>query len=250
MSLRFQCEIDALRQKGITMNDLTGDEIEALVEAVARVRNPFTEVNADALRNPLYDRNGVVLYPLTIGAVVWLEEYARRWWGNSPKAYFWAIVFALIHSREKGVFEEYSKSEESAYNAIKNEGLKLCVCEDELADAIDAALNFRRPDDGRRRENDEREAGVDWAQIILTLEVNSGIPAEKWIWERSADYAVRAYKQLADKIQRMGGGKPPPRAKDELDHAMNALARVRAGIIERIEAERAASQEAEGGSGE
>ena len=247
MSLRFQCEIDALKQKGITMNDLTGDELEALVEAVARVRNPFSEVNADALRHPLYDRNGVVLYPLTIGAVVWLEEYAKRWWGGRTKAYFWAIVFALVHSREQGVFEKYSRDEKDAYEAIKAECLKLCVCEDELAEAIDCALNFKRPDDGRRRDE---ETGVDWAKIILVLETNSGIPAEKWIWDRSADYAVRAYKHLSDQIQRMGGGKSAPRAKDELDHALNALAKVRAGIIARIEAERAAANDAEGGTGE
>ena len=234
MSYALKKELQGLAQLGITANDLTADELEALVLAVARVRNPFSEVNMDALGRPLYDANGLTLYPLTIGAVVWLEEYAKRWWSDRPKAYFWAIVYALKNGREPGVFTGL-KDEATAYEQIKATGLELCVTEAELADAIDVALNFKRPEYKSRETPDD--TGVDWANIIVTLETQTGIPAEKWIWQRSADYAVRSYNSLLAFAKRQAGQKAN-RMKDELDHAMNALAQVRAKIVTRINAEK------------
>lgn len=233
MSYQLKKELDGLKTQGIGPGDLTADELEALVEAVQRVRNPFTQVNMDAMGEPLYNANGLVLYPLTIGAVVWLEEYAKAWWGTRPKAYFWAVVYALAHGREPGVFTTM-KDEAAAYEAIKEAGLELCVTETELSDAIDVALNFKRPP---RKEKNTPEQGVDWAKVIVTLETQSGIPAEKWIWGRSADYAVRAYNTLTS-FAEMQAGKKPARMKDELDHAMNNLASVRMAIVERITRER------------
>jgi len=239
MSYQLKKELDGLAAQGITPNDLTPDELEALVDAVQRVRNPFTQVNMDALGEPLYNANGLMLYPLTIGAVVWLEEYAKRWWATRPKAYFWAVVYALKNGRRPGIFSELM-DEATAFDAIKKEGLSLCVTETELSDAIDVALNFKRPP---RKEKNTPEQGVDWAKVIVTLETQSGIPAEKWIWERSADYAVRAYNSLMAFAEAQAGHKPE-RMKDELDHAMNTLARVRSAILERVTRERAEKENA------
>lgn len=236
MSLRFDAEIANLAAAGITLNDLKGDEVEDLVHAIDRVHNPFREVNLDALGKPLYDRNGLILYPLTIGAVVWLEEYAKPWWGKQPRAYFWAVVFAMIHARERGVFSNLT-DEDAAYEEVKRTGLELCVSEDEITEAVDIALDFNRPPT-KRDDRQKDEEGTDWATVIAALETQSGIPAEKWIWQRSADYCVRAYHTLTKFVARQGGQKAA-RMQDELDRAMNYLAAVRSSIIDRINAERA-----------
>lgn len=234
MSLRLKTELANFKAKGITPNDLTPDELEALVHAVDRVRNPFTEVNLDALGLPLYDHNGIRLWPLTIGACVWLEEFARKWWGDRPKAYFWAVVYCLMHGREPDAFAAM-RVETEAFHRIKEDALKLAVCEVEITEAVDTALNFKRPP--RKKTTPKDETGIDWASIIETLEGQSGIPAEKWIWQRSADYVVRAYHELSQFASRTGGQKAT-RMKDELDYALNQLAEVRSSILMRIEAER------------
>lgn len=237
MSYRFRAEINELKQHGIGVADLLPDEIVALVHAVDRVTNPFTEVNLDALGMPLYDKNGVRLWPLTIGACVWLEEYARKWWNDRPKAYFWAVVYCLQKGREANAFDNMLVEAE-AYEAIKQSSLKLCVCENEITEAVDTALNFKRP---ARRKGESVESGTDWASIVCALEAKTGIEAEKWLWRKSADYAVRAYAQLR-KFAEMEGGKRGQRMKDELDHAINQLAAVRCSIVERIKAERAGAK--------
>lgn len=234
MSLRLKSELANLKAKGIMPNDLTPDELEALVHAVDRVRNPFTEVNIDALGLPLYYQNGVRLWPLTIGSCVWLEEFARKWWADRPKAYFWAVVYCLMHGREPDAFNGM-RVEAEAFQRIKEDALKLAVCEVEITEAVDTALNFKRPP--RKKNTPKDETGIDWAGIIETLEGQSGIPADKWIWQRSADYVVRAYHELSQFASRTGGAKAA-RMKDELDYALNHLAEVRSGIVTRIEAER------------
>lgn len=234
MSLQFRSELAHLKEKGITLADLKPDEVVALVHAVDRVTNPFTEVNLDALGLPLYDCNGITLWPLTIGACVWLEEFARKWWQDRPKAYFWAIVYCLQHGREKGAFDKLM-TEGEAYAAIKAASLQLCVCETEITEAVDTALNFKRP---QPKQGRTVEGGVDWAAVVVTLEAKTGLPAERWLWGKSADYAVRAYQTLSRFADRESGRKGT-RMKDELDHAMNQLAAVRDSIVTRIEAERA-----------
>lgn len=235
MSLRLKTELANFKAKGITLNDLTPDEVEALVHAVDRVRNPFTEVNIDALGLPLYDEHGIRLWPLTIGSCVWLEEYARKWWNDRPKAYFWAVVYCLMHGREPDAFAEM-RTEAEAFKRIKDDALNLAVSEVEITEAVDTALNFKRPQ-RKRHDTPKDETGIDWATVIETLEGQSGIPAEKWLWQKSADYVVRTYHQLSQFAAKSGGQKAV-RMKDELDYALNSLAEVRSGILTRIEAER------------
>lgn len=239
MSLRFECEINALKERGIMLNDLLPQEVEDLVEAVRRLRNPFSEVNFDAMGEPLYKSNGLTLYPLTIGAIVWLEEFAKKWWKFQPMAYFWAVVYALINGRDKNTFVEL-RSEVEAYNRIRDCALSLAVCEAELTEAIDAALDYNRPP--RKKNTTADETGTDWSLVVATMEAKTGIEAEKWIWGKSVDYVTRAYQVLIDFATTQGGGRAA-RMKDEADHALNHLARVRASIIERITKERAAENE-------
>ena len=243
MNLLLQKEIDALRDKGIGLGDLTVDEVEALVHAVDRLADPFGEVNADAVGMPVRVSGAVVFWPMTIGACVWLEEYARKWWGSEGKSYFWAVVYCLVHGRDKDAFARLL-DEEAAFKAVRDNALGLCVHEAEVIDAMDRALGLGRPKEPRKK-GPAVDTGTDWASIVARLESQTGIPAEKWCWGRSADYAMRCYQDLSAFAQKYAGGRSSRRMRDEVDRAVSAIARTRAAIVERVEAGRAAKEVAQ-----
>ena len=81
---------------------------------------------------------------------------------------------------------------------------------------------------------------TDWTEVVTRLESQSGIKSAEWVWGRSLDYTQRAYIDLSRFAKAMGGIKGQTnRMQDELDRALNNLARVKADIINRVEAERA-----------
>ena len=69
------------------------------------------------------------------------------------------------------------------------------------------------------------------------------------IWERSLDYTRKAYRDLT-RFAAACGGKKAERMKDELDYAMNALARLRAEIVGRVTALREKERKEASGDGE
>ena len=251
MGLYFDKELAELRAQGVGLGDLTNDEVVALVRATDRLRNPFSNVNLELCGQPRQVAPGVVLWPFTIGASVWMDEYARRWWvderGNHAKAFFWATVYALAHGREPGAFSRLT-DEPTAYEAIRAFALEIHATEDELTEAVDDCLGIsRHEDDARKRKasnlQQKPESGEDWAEVIRVLEVRTGIPAERWIWSRGRDYVVAAFREAQRVVTAFGEAKMP-RMKNELDHALNEIAHIRAAIVARVKAQR------EGGAAE
>lgn len=240
MSLRLQSELAKLKADGITTADLEPSEIAALVRACDRCDNPFSAANAEAAGFPIRVCEGVTLWRLTAGACIWLDEYARRWWGEDSEHYKWAMFFALRHARERDTFLALT-DEGDAYRAIRNDILTLNCTEDELLAALRA---FGVEDDGANGKRPSPKQQPDWRTLAQSLEVRTGIEAGKWLWERAARYLVEADRRL-DAFAAAQGGAKAERAKDELDRAMNALARVTAGIRARVARDRAAKEVAE-----
>lgn len=239
--LLFNHEIDNLRSAGVELSDLTGEEIVALVRAVDRLRSPFSNVNADICGMPIEVRGcDVVLWKLTVGATVWLNEYAKKWWldRGMRKAYFWAMVYALANARKPDAFVGLTKEQE-AHEKIQALGLRLCVHEQEIADAVEIALEVResQPKTGNPNVPEAPDQQTDWATVIARIEGQSGIPAEKWCWQRSADYVLRVHEDLKRFAELAAGGKPD-RMRDENDMATSDLAKLRAAIVERVKASR------------
>lgn len=243
MGLYFDKELAELRTQGVGLADLTNDEVVALVRATDRLRNPFSNVNLELCGQPRQVTPGVALWPFTVGASVWMDEYASRWWidakGNHAKAFFWATVYALAHGRDPGAFSKLT-DETSAYEAIRAFALGIHATEDEITEAVDDCLGIsRHADDARKRANLPRnpESGEDWAEVIRVLEVRTGIPAERWIWSRGRDYVVAAFREAQRVVTAFGEAKMP-RMKNELDHALNEIAHLRASIVARVKATR------------
>ena len=239
----FDKEITNLKQVGVSITDLTGAEIVALVKAVDKLRNPFTGVNLDVVGMPI-TVGDVTLWKLTVGATVWLAEYARKWWleNGKQKAYFWALVYACIHSKNRCAFSALT-TEKEAHEAITKTALKLAVYEDELIEAVNDCLEAReanapRADGKRKTPEDAPEIQTDWASIIARLEGQSGIPASEWCWNRSADYALRVHEDLL-RFAKSANGDKVPSMRDEADMATSALAKLRVAIKANVEERRA-----------
>ena len=237
MSVRFEAELADLKGHGVEPKDILPSEFERLVRACDRCDKPFSQLNAELVGMPILACEGVHFWKMTVGASVWLDQYAKKWWleTGQRKAYFWAIVYALMNARTKDAFTSLV-DEGVAYERIRAEALRLVAHEDEIVEAVDYALQIR---DVKPKAQAEQAFQMenDWQSVVARLESQSGIPAEKWIWERSLDYTRRAYNDLS-RFAAACGGKKSERMKDELDYAMNALARLRAEIIARVESER------------
>ena len=244
----FEKEITNLKQVGVEITDLSGAEIVALVKAVEKLRNPFSGVNLDVVGAPI-TVGGVTLWKLTVGATVWLAEFARGWWlyRGKEKAYFWALVYACVNARRKGAFITLT-DEKTAHDAITKMALKMAVYEDELAKAVNDCLEVREataPKLNKGKEpEDKPEIQTDWASIIARLEGQTGIPADEWCWNRSADYALRVHEDL-QRFAKAAAGEKVAEMRDEADMATSALAKLRSQIKARVEKAKA-DQEAVG----
>lgn len=235
MSVRFEAELADLKGRGVEPKDILPSEFERLVRACDRCDKPFSQLNAELVGMPILVCEGVYFWKMTVGASVWLDQYAKAWWLDTGqrKAYFWAIVYALMHSRDKDAFTTLT-DEGEAYRRIREDALRLVAHEDEVVVAVDLALQLH-DDEPKAQVQQKIQLENDWQSVVARLESQSGIPAEKWVWERSLDYTRRAYRDLS-RFAAACGGKKAERMKDELDYAMNALARLRAEIVERVAA--------------
>lgn len=244
----FEKEITNLKQVGVEITDLSGAEIVALVKAVEKLRNPFSGVNLDVVGAPI-TVGGVTLWKLTVGATVWLAEFARGWWlyRGKEKAYFWALVYACVNARRKGAFITLT-DEKTAHDAITKMALKMAVYEDELAKAVNDCLEVREataPKLNKGKEpEDKPEIQTDWASIIARLEGQTGIPSDEWCWNRSADYALRVHEDL-QRFAKAASGEKVAEMRDEADMATSALARLRSQIKARVEKAKAGQEAVE-----
>lgn len=236
MNLRLQQELNDLRAHFGSLDRLTADELEELVDCCRRADHPFDEETKALFDAPAARLRGADFYPLTVGASIWLDEYAEKWWGDDNNRYFWALVYALVHARDKDAFSGMD-DKRAARRAIVRMALRFAFSRRALEDAVDAALGRSGNDapDSRGPGAAEREAAMtDWSAMVARLEVESGIMRDDWLWGRSAAYTVRAYHELHVFAARASGGEDRRRMFDELDRAINALARLKKRIKERL----------------
>lgn len=227
-SLHLSRALDDLRTRmGVCVSDLTVDEIAELVHACDRCANPFREVNADAAGFPVRVCDGVYFWRLTIGASVWLDEYAGPLLGESDSRYKMALVYALVHARDQHAFEDL-RDLESITEAIRQTAARITATTEELNEALDIVLHIR-PD---TRRGEVSRAATDWSAICCRLESQTGIPAAEWIWHHSSAYAVKAYNDLHEFANAYHGGTSST-MRDELDEANEDLQLLKVRIMKR-----------------
>ena len=230
---RLEAELAGIRSRFGTIDGLTADEIVSLVDACRLADAPFGDSERELLDMPAAVVRGWEFRPLTIGASVWLDEYAAKWWGDDDNRYFWALVYALVHGHERAAFTMLT-SEEAARRAIRRMALHFAFGRKALERAIDAALGRRdqKPEAG----GDGSKGPINWSEIVAELEAGTGIRRDVWLWGRAEKYALHAYREMRRIVSaRLGGGATGRRMLDALDHALQNLAEVKHAIKTRLE---------------
>lgn len=242
MPKRLEIELRDLKERfGIALGDLTADELEKFVLACRRIENPFSTVNMELIERPFRICEGVYGYPMTVGAVVWLMEFVNKWWPTGAMN-FWAQCYAMIHARDEGAFPT---EKTAAKWVIFRTSCCLTCHKDELSAALSRAYgqteNLTTPPDAHSKE--VSAAQEDYAAVIARLEVHSGIPAKVWLWEKTFMQTMRCYADLHAFAATFSVGKFK-HMRDELDEAVNDLARFKMQILEnhkRLNAEEGAA---------
>ncbi len=250
MGARLQSEIQDLEERfGVKVGDMTADEIESLVLACRRVESPFSNINAEVVGAPVFVCRGVYGWPITIGAFVWLDEFARKWWPDGVMQE-WAQIYAMIHARDKEAFTSLTDKAE-ARKAIIKTALRLVCHGGEVRAAL--ARCYHSDDDqcpAPPKANDRNRiaAQTDWVALVARLEVESGISADEWLWGRSFFQTMKAYEELHTFAAAYAGGTADKaRMLDELDAAINDLQRLKSAIGRRVDFERRAKKNEETG---
>lgn len=238
--LLFATALEDMKSRmGVDLADMTPAEVAALVRACDREASPFRGVNADAAGMPRAVCPGVWFWKLTIGAAIWLEEVVEPLVGTGDR-YRSALVYALMHARESEAFAgEWTERRLHTECVIALK--RLTVTTDELDAALGEALGIAsRPPRARTREIEA--AAKDWASLLVRLEAQTGIPAEDWMWSKSASYALKSYADLhnfaAALAHQRTPDEPPQR---ELDAAAGERQRLKVEIAKAVKARKAAA---------
>lgn len=252
--MHFAKALQELERSGVDMRAVTPGELYALAEASRRCADPFAAVNAELAGEPVQVGRGVWLWPLTIGAQVWLEEHAWRWWRTESRMGILAMAYAMRNARDPQAFE-IATERWSATGRVLRSALSLPARLEELTAAICRA-NGIDPHALRLRDRARPSGGgarKDFASLVSRLEAESGLPRETWLWGRSLGYVLKAYGELHAFASAFAGKRREmDRMLDELNEAMTGLAKVKAGIFRRVteSAEREDQKDAAHGNGD
>ena len=238
MSLRLKSVLQDFKDQGITAADMTADELEALVHAVERVNNPYSDINADLCEQPVKVCKGLYLWPLTAGAYMWLEEYASAWWKKGTAMYRWAQAYALYHARDPEAFTNLT-DKWTARRAIVKTALRFTCHRSELAVAKNLCYGVRPFDvEDPKPPTAPDEQATDFAHYAAMLKVESGISAKSWLFGKSLATMVKTYRRMKSLKNAFGGADSAEKMTFELNDALGNLANVKSMIFERITAER------------
>ena len=108
-------------QRGITIANFTPDELAEFVLAAERVDNPFGDVNADAAGFPVRVCEGVYFWRLTLGASIWLDTYAEKWWPTNSDKYKQALIYALMNGKSAQGAVEFAVAASALKHSIEGD---------------------------------------------------------------------------------------------------------------------------------
>ena len=232
MSVRLRTILSDLKAKGITANDLTADELEMLVHAVDRANNPYRGLNARLVGKPVRVAGELYIWPVTLGAKIWLTEYAERWWKRGTMMHTWATVYALHHARDPEAFT-CLETRGCARFAIMRTMLRFCVHEAELRDAIARCNGIHRLDAPRKAKAKTRpdEQVVGFSRFAAELEAGTGIAVKTWLWGKSLDETIDAWRTMKTLSRAAHGGKASGDDDADLNDALENLAAAISAIV-------------------
>lgn len=164
--------------------DLSPEDYAWLYDASRRVIDDGNECPA-LLQVPVSIGN-VTLYPRTIGASLWWDNYGEKWYGTASKEqHVVALAWMLAHSHDSGLFSRL-ESKWKADAAILAWSVKVAarITPADLAWGVDrlfGQVDYVETDDGIRRE--DSPGAADWGAAIARLCAAYGRRPEYFLWE-------------------------------------------------------------------
>lgn len=209
-----------------------------IVDLCKEVLQPAGQCDLDLIGQPIQaGASDVWLWPFTIGASIWLERCAARWFGDDEMLWLMAEVYTLVHARDREAFTAM-RTREQALAKMREWELTLNCTWQELIAAMREVYTQLEIGDEEQQAPDAQKGGragdKSWTAIVARLEAVTGIKAEYWLWEVSLQ-ATRKRLELAESYQiAMGGGKiteddPIGRALKNLGLAKGAIVKAHKG---------------------
>lgn len=209
------------------------DDLVWLYDACLRAINPAPG-EADAFVRPGVYVGGVTLYPLTVQAAIWLDEFATPWWGDRYPWHVLSRAYAAVHGRDEDHFAALT-AYEPAYKAVRRFGFRVRCTHADLAGAL-ALL-----------ENEQQKVEVSDAGLR-----DKRHTADPFEWGPAIGYYVGQCQLPPDRVMTMTGDelgailaakRQPRTAKEPMDPRAFAAHGMLRAIISHIKAKRARAAE-------
>lgn len=203
-----------------------------IVDLCKEVLQPAGQCDLDLIGQPIQaGASDVWLWPFTIGASIWLERCAAKWFGDDEMLWLMAEVYTLAHARDREAFAAM-RTRELALVKMREWELTLNCTWRELIAAMKVVYQQLDVDDDEKKANVKKggkKGESSWTMIVSRLEAVTGLKAEYWLWEVSLQ-ATRSRLELAESYQiAMGGG--PVTEDDPIGRALKNLAQAKGEIV-------------------
>lgn len=180
--------ITYLTEKGI---QLSTDEVAALCKCAERVENPTGQGHLVHVGKPV--RCGSVwLYPLTIGAAMWLDSASQMFDDDHPASAY-LLPFALANSRAALLLDELTTYSE-IQGAVKSFCKRLSATKEEIESAItqiiqpDLYAEIKKAQRTELQPNAKKSYDVEEI-VALLCRWFKGTTPDYWTWGISHDRA-------------------------------------------------------------
>ena len=217
-----------LNKKGI---DLNVDEIVALNDLAEKSKHPVSSILSFYMGIKVGD---IYLYPLTIGAKLWLKESAGVWFLEDNQSLSLSVLYAYNNSKNLDAFK--FDDAKQCKKAITKWAKKLNVTQEEIAKAIsqfeidtieDSAeeilsdlidqikkhpeqLDLKNAIKYLEAEDEDESNGSIAAALSALMHFFPSKTEEEWIWETAGDYC----NELIGNIGRLQGSEEENVAND------------------------------------
>jgi hypothetical protein len=142
---------------------------------------------------------------------------------------FWALAFACANGRTPGAFAGLL-TQDAAFDAVKAFGIILACQRAEVEACVDFVLGKPSEKVPSSKDTARKLAQADWSRMIQFVEMQSGIPADVWLWGKSANYTLQSYTRQHETLIALAGGKADKAPIDALNNALTELAKIKKAI--------------------
>lgn len=128
----------------------------------------------------------ITVYPLTMGARLWLQYEAVELTSPDEKLYDWATLWAFTHANDYNQFE--FKDARDFKRTIKKWGKTISCNDIELRDAL---IEIGGTSDSEKKSKESKEDNVsknNFSPILNFLITNYGKDIHYWLWEVNEDF--------------------------------------------------------------